>query len=163
MKRIFALSFLVWTVACTTTTEPVTTEPQVSAPPLQTVSISELKDRLNMNRSLHDMGFREAKYDSRGYLITIHFRILCRQSEGTVDEVAHADLSPIYDNNIEWKLGRYQSGSTETDRDGYGKVELVSTSSGARERLRLTRDGKFVAVPASEAGLVVVPGGWCQR
>ncbi len=163
MKRIFALYLFIWNVGCTTTTEPVATVPEPAAPRPQSVSISELKDRLKMNRSLHDMGFREAKYDPKGYLITIHFRMLCRQSEGTVDEVAHADLSPIFADNIEWKLGRYFSGSTETDRDGYGKVELISTSSGVRERLRLTRDGKFVAVPANEAGLVVVPGGWCQH
>jgi hypothetical protein len=152
---------LALSVACNTLEKPPQTG-SVAAPPESSVDLTELKSRLKMNRNIHELGFRETRFERNSHLVVIHFRMLCRESEGTVDEVSRSDLLPIESNSVRWKLGS-SDGYTRTDRDGFGQVETIHSKSASRDRLRLTIDGRFVAVPAAEAGLVVVPGSWCSR
>jgi hypothetical protein len=136
------------------------------------INISEVKSRLNMNRSVRELGFREQRFNRcdyvqdeqcrDNYVVLVHFRLLCRESEGTVDTVASSDLIPIRSEGVAFKLGN-TIGRTETDADGYGQVEVIRPKSALRERLRLTIDERFVAVPAIETSRIVVPENWCNH
>ena len=135
-------------------------------------NIKEIKNRLNMNRDRIVMGFKEGRFNRcdfvsespclDNFLAIIHFRMLCRESEGTVDAVSKADLLPVQSDSVAWRLGSF-IGRTRTDSDGFGQIEVIRPRSSLHQRLRLTIDGQFVATPAREAGLIVVPGNWCSR
>ncbi len=146
-----------------------TTPPKPSEP--VSVSLEQIKERLQMVRHIDDLGFAEKTFDEcelgfknenceKEYLTIIHFQLLCRESEGTVS--AAPETIPVPSNSIKWKLGEV-TGTTKTDASGFGKVEGRFRKSMSRSRLRLTIENNFVAVPASETSRIVVPGDWCPR
>ncbi|MEQ1879295.1 MAG: hypothetical protein ABL958_21850 [Bdellovibrionia bacterium] len=159
MTGLLGIGLAACGTAQTVSTPPASrTESVRSAPAMP--SISELKTRLKMNRESSELGFQEGRFGGDSYLVTIHFQLLCRMSEDTVDEAP--ELFAVKEDSVSWKLGAL-TGSTHTDRNGYGRVETIRDGTSRHERLRLTVEKRFVAVPASEAATVVVPRAWCGR
>jgi hypothetical protein len=167
-KKIWLLCIAVL-VSCTTAEKVPSPEP--SPRPPESLNLSEIKSRLKMSRERDKLGFLEKRFNrcdfksppcSDDFLVTIHFRLLCRESQGTVDAISAADLIPIQSNSVSWKLGT-TNGYTRTDQDGYGQVEVVRSRSATRDRLRLTIEERFVATPAIETERIVVPENWCKR
>ena len=170
---LFLLLFAIFSAGCATS--------EVSRPAAHSqgnartasLSIQEVKNRLNMNRSRSELGFQEARFDPcdygrRGdtqcrvdYVTIVHFQLLCRMSEGTVDTVSSSELFPVRSNAVRFKLGN-TVGMTRTDENGYGQVEVMRPISARNERLRLTIEDRFVATPVSEINRLVVPENWCK-
>jgi len=130
-----------------------------------------------MSRATEDLGYVEKKFDTcqigYGYsstrdcrkesLVVIHFLLQCRDSEGTVSEALGAsDVQPVSADRIRWNLGK-REGMTRTDGEGYGQIRLATAASPKNEKLRLTIDGQFLALTASEVSRVVAPKSWCRR
>lgn len=143
----------------------------VTKPSKKDISISQIKERLRLTRNIQDLGFDEKPFNACDlglknedcgdeYLTIIHFQLLCRDSDGTVSTAPA--LIPIHSDVIHWKLGD-TSGITETDEQGFGKVEVRRSSSSMGSRLRLSIEDRFVAVPASETTRLVVPRDWCPH
>lgn len=150
-----------------------------SKPPATTViggveiSIDTLKSKLGMQRDITDLGFEEESFDTcdfgidqepsckTNYLNIIHFRLQCRDSVGTVDSVTNIELIPVQSHHIRWKVG-YFAGSTNTDSEGYGKVEFVSPGSSKSQRLSFRINQNSLGVTASEVSRIIVPKDWCE-
>ncbi len=166
ISKILLVSIIALLSACATA--PVSQLP----PKKPDISIESLKEKLRLVRSIQDLGFDEKPFNAcdlglRGedcadeFLTIIHFQLVCRESEGTVSEPP-SQLIPIQSDAISWKLGDV-SGVTQTDAQGFGKVEARRLVSSTDSRLRLTIEDRFVATPAREATRIVVPKDWCPR
>lgn len=156
-------SLLVALTSCVTAPGPSGSKP--SGP-----TIAQIKERLKLVREVQDLGFDEKTFNAcdlglkaedctNEFLTVIHFQLVCRESEGTVSEVP-TDLIPIQSDAISWKLGD-ATGVTQSDAQGFGKVEVRRPVSSATSRLRLTIEDRFVATPARETTRIVVPQDWC--
>ena len=87
---------------------------------------------------------------------------MCRDSEGTTNEVVtEANLQAISNQSINWSL-KNANDVTTTDSNGYGQVVMISAGTQRNERLRLTLDNDFLAIRAGEAKRVVAPQNWCR-
>ncbi len=146
-----------------------TSLPKTEGP--KSVSIEQIKEKLRLDRDIQDLGYSEKPFNAcemglrndncvNEFLVIIHFQLMCRESEGTVNEAP--DLIPVKSDAISWILGD-ATGTTQTDDQGYGRLETVRLKSSSGSRLRLTIDKRFVAVPASETTRLVVPQDWCPK
>jgi hypothetical protein len=151
-------------------TAPVSQTPAPA--PKKVVSIGAIKEKLRLVRNIQDLGYDERPFNAcelglKGeecadeFLTIIHFQLVCRETEGTVSE-APTQLIPVQSDAISWKLGEAM-GVTQTDSQGFGKVEARRLVSSASSRLRLTIEDRFVATPARETTRIVVPKDWCPR
>lgn len=144
---------------------------------MPSIDLEGVQRSLGMSRAAEDLGYAEERFDTcrigYGYsstrdcrvenLVVIHFLLQCRDSEGTVSEALGAsDVQPVSADRIRWNLGK-REGMTRTDGEGYGQVRLIAPVSQKGEKLRLTIDGKFLALTASEVSRIVAPGPWCRR
>ncbi len=93
--------------------------------------------------------------------MVIHFQLQCRDSEGTISN-ADYEVTPVVSDRVKWNLGKAE-GLTETDTAGYGQIRYIASSSQKNQKLRLTVNGKYLILTASEVRRVVAPGSWCGR
>lgn len=142
--------------------------------PAERIDIDGLQRAMGMERSNDDLGYEEKAFNTckAGYgyssthncrkqnLVVIHFLLQCRDSMGTESSTDY-EIQPVGSAKVKWNLGQAQ-GFTETDGDGYGQVRWVTPASQRREKLRLTVDGKFMILTASEISRVVAPKNWCN-
>lgn len=131
-----------------------------------------LRSRLGLDRPLEDLGFVEQRFNTCDYNLTpaegckdqyisvIHFQLLCRESEGTIQDVP--DVFPVASSQVNFKLGRV-SGGTSTDANGYGRVTVVSDHSYRNERLILRIGKQFMGVTVSEINRLILPQNWCTH
>lgn len=97
----------------------------------------------------------------REYMVIINVHLQCRDSEGQVSEgVNHADLTPIANKEVRWKLASLQ-GVSQTDGDGFAQILAVATSSQKRQRIKLAVGNEFLYMRANEITRVVTPRPWC--
>lgn len=160
-----------------------TTAPPKSEPEDQTVEKSEpsidtwaIRRALKLDREPTELGYKEASFNTceMGYgyssssmcqrhtMAVVHFRIQCRDSEGTVSQaVGAANLRPI-SAPVKWTIGSW-NGVVTTDGEGYGQIVSIFPKSPSSLRLKLAAGTQFLyLMHASEAGRVVVPKQWCE-
>lgn len=177
---IFLLSAVLLLSACSTTPK-IEEEPLKPAPttpagePEESVDLPGLQRSLRMTRDTEDLGYKDKSFNTcrAGYgysptkncrqlhLVVLHFRLQCRDSEGTVNEVTHAELMSMTTDELRWNIGRSE-GFTQTDGDGYGRIVMVAPRSIRRERVRLTHEDDFMTMAAGEMNRVILPRNWCD-
>ncbi len=93
----------------------------------------------------------------------IHFRLLCRDSEGTISTVlTDEDLRPLDRRTVKWSLKGAQ-GIVETDSDGYGRIITAAVPSQRAQRLRIAVGNEFLYMRANEIKKVITPEPWCHQ
>lgn len=138
------------------------------------IDTAGLQRSLDMERPADDLGFAERQFNTcdAGYgyssthncrsrhFVVVHFRLQCRDSDGTVSSTNY-QVRPVHSDQVKWNLGGYES-FTRTDHDGFGQIRWIAPSSQKKNRLRLTVNGKFLALTAEEITRVVAPDQWCK-
>ncbi len=138
------------------------------------IDLDELQDRLGLSRDMTELGFVEKLFNTcqvgsgfsatenciNQYMTVIHFRIQCRDTEGTVNYVSEQALRPVVSDSVTWKLPRLK-GQTFTNENGFGQVRYLSPRSSSHQKIRLTMFGKFLVITAGELKRVVVEKNWC--
>lgn len=137
------------------------------------LSLEELQQSLGVE--LQDLGFvsktfnscslpkplREDKSCGNRHFSMIHFRVQCRNSEGTTENsVTALDLKALH-KELEWVVGPYR-GVTFTDSDGYGQVRVISTKPIHHQRFVLKSGKIALGLTAEEVSRIVVPSNWCN-
>nr|BFD59133.1 hypothetical protein CKG001_12400 [Bdellovibrio sp. CKG001]BFD62511.1 hypothetical protein BdHM001_11920 [Bdellovibrio sp. HM001]BFD67585.1 hypothetical protein HAGR004_26070 [Bdellovibrio sp. HAGR004] len=135
-----------------------------------------LQTFLGLDRGSEELGYSERTFNTcdTGYgysrnqdchkevFVVLHFRLLCRDSEGTVSTIlTEADVNPIAGRTVKWNL-KGMSGTVVTDGLGYGQIRTVSRISQRRERLRLSVGPEFLYMRANEITKVITPRPWCD-
>lgn len=143
-----------------------------SAPEATTIDLNEIQQQLKIHRPVTELGFTQKKFDlcqlghketcGRQYFSLIHFQIVCRDSEGTVEYVSEAELEPLAHREIQWKLGNNE-GTLQTDHQGYGQIRTATLSPVGDDRLMLINGRLSLGLSASEVTRLMVPKNWCQR
>jgi hypothetical protein len=187
--RAFMLALVLLISACSTVEKRKAYEPARPAPtsapavaPAAPAKVEEIIDLRALQTSLRmdipktKLGYREKKFNTcnvgAGYsskqncraqtLVVIHFKLMCRDSEGTVSEaITQAYLQPIANQNIKWRLSTAEA-EILSDSDGFAQIVLISTYSQRKERLRLTTGNDFLALRAGEVSSIIAPQNWCQ-
>ncbi|MCB0347979.1 MAG: hypothetical protein KDD37_04050 [Bdellovibrionales bacterium] len=92
----------------------------------------------------------------------IHFRIRCRDTEGTTSEVVtEANLTDNSNKTMHWTL-KNKTGELTTNGEGYGQIREVYQGSPKRDRLRISDGKKFLYLRANEITTAIVPSNWCN-
>lgn len=142
-------------------------------PEVERIDLVGLQRSLKMDRRNEELGYSEKSFNTCragfGYssthqcrsqnFVVIHFQLQCRDSEGTVSSTNY-ETQPVISDKVKWTLGDTE-GYTQTDGSGYGQVRSVAPASQKNKKLRLTVDGKFLILTASETRRVVAPKNWC--
>jgi hypothetical protein len=184
MKKIF-LASCVWALySCTSA--PLNTHPEISVKPgpapmvnqpeVENVDYEGLQSFLKLKRGYNNLGYAEKSFNTcevgYGYssthncrklnFVVIHFKLMCRDSEGTVTEaVTAANLQPIARTSVKWTL-KNAKGNLITDSEGYGQIAMVSPLSQRYERLKLTVRTDFLFLKAGELTEMITPKSWCE-
>lgn len=176
-----ALSFA-FLSACSTTPKKESTAYTPSAPvPAEPesgrIDYNAIQTHLNLDRPAEQLGYSEKAFNTcemgygysrsqnchKEYFVVIHFRLLCRDSEGTISTVlTDADLTPIAGKDVRWNL-KGVSGTLLTDGLGYGQIRTVSSSSQVRQRLKVAVGNEFLYMRANEINKVITPRPWCNQ
>ena len=132
---------------------------------------------LKLDRSFTELGFSEKIFDTcqvgfgyaadsdcqKKYFAVVHFKLVCRDSEGTISTVLKdEDLKAISGENVNWYL-KNANGSTMTDSEGYGQIITTTNESQKNQRLRLAVGADFLMTKASEAKRLIAPLSWCNH
>lgn len=180
MKRYLVIALLALS-SCTTTQVKPPTEPVPMAPSAEEKEVSvdyeAIKRHLHMERDRDSLGIVEKSFNTceTGYgysrskncrqqnLTVINFRLLCRDSEGTISTVlTEADLRPLERRSVRWNLKGTQ-GVTYTDSDGYGQILTASSGPQKNQRVRLAVGNEFLYMKAGELQRVITPRPWCNQ
>lgn len=182
MKRHLSLLLLILTIsACSLTTKDreadvpesdIYSTPQVSIPEgSYNLSLKQIQSKLGMQRANGELGFTEKRFNScdpnlktagacrQQVFSVVHFQLLCRDSEGTVQEVP-VELTPLISDRVIWKIGAY-TGNTQTDRQGFGQFLMLSERSVRGQRMSLRIGRQFMGFTVSEVSKVVLPKNFC--
>ena len=153
---------------------PTTVIKEADSPPR--IDYAALQTYLGLDRGSEELGYSERTFNTcdAGYgysrnqdchkevFVVLHFRLLCRDSEGTVSTIlTEADVNPIAGRSVKWNL-KGMSGTVVTDGLGYGQIRTVSRISQRRERLRLSVGPEFLYMRANEITKVITPRPWCN-
>lgn len=182
MKIILLISALFLMVGCATkeirpADEPASkVTPSFSADPGdRAIDFVALQRSLGLDRNAESLGYREKSFNTceagygysrsqdcrKQHFVVIHYRLQCRDSEGTVSQALSADdLRPISNRDIKWNL-KGREGISRTDSDGFGQIRAVFPASQKRERLKLATNGDFLYLRAEEIDRIVTPKNWC--
>lgn len=148
---------------------------KVRSPKKVKIDFDQLQSRLNMNRAKTDLGFQEKPFDTcrvgSGFstskdcrtkrLSIIHFKLICRNSTGTVEYVSASDYRPVQASSVHWQVGLFK-GLTLTDQEGYGAVRLVTPGTSKNQYIILRIGKRSLRLNAKEIRQVVVPSDWCS-
>lgn len=142
------------------------------APPRPAYDVAHIQEMLGMRRSAMDLGYAEKGFDGcrygvqdqngscgRRYMSVINFRVICRDTEGTIQDVA-SGFRPL-ERNLEWRLAGAQ-GTTSTDSQGFGQVAMIYSKSPRSQRFMLIMGGRSLGVEAGEVKQIIVPNDWCE-
>jgi hypothetical protein len=147
-------------------------DPYGDAPKSRELDLNQVRQRLDLDRSIEDLGFTEKRFDSCQFdnapadcgqrqFVLVHFRLQCRDSVGTVNSVSQIELMPVVSRKIKWRVG-YFNGTTQTDEDGYGQVQFVAPGSSKNQRFSLQIKENSLGVTAAEVSRIIVPRDWCD-
>lgn len=179
MKNSIALVISLATlflVSCATrpAKEPMPPAPDVPAVE-GSVDVVGLQRSLGMERAPQQLGYEEKAFNTCSvgfgyssshdcrvqYLVVVQFHLQCRDTNGTVSTTDHV-LTPVFTNELKWTLGS-TTGTGVTDAEGFGQIVRLSDQSQRHQWLRLTVDGKFLALRAGTITRVVAPRAWCEK
>ncbi|MBC7466445.1 MAG: hypothetical protein H7256_10675 [Bdellovibrio sp.] len=150
---------------------------ETTKPSQRVIDYSSVQRLLNLDRRYTELGFFEKMFDTcqvgfgyapdldcqKKYFTVIHFKLVCRQSEGTISTVlTDDDLKAISGENVNWYL-KNANGSTLTDSEGYGQIIATTNESQKNQRLRLAVGAEFLMTKASEAKRLIAPLTWCNH
>ena len=110
------------------------------------------------------VGFGYSTNDSclNKYFVVIHFKLMCRDSMGTIStQLSEDDLVPVGNQSLRWTL-KNTTGALRTDSEGYGQVMVISAQSQRTERFRVSTDNDFLLMRAGDIKRLVVPSNWCE-
>lgn len=185
--QILILLIMISVAGCSSTqktaskeTEAKISQPTATHPPLEDetkkskIDLLSLQRSLGMTRDSENLGYHEKGFNTceigygfsptqdckKAYLAVVHFRLQCRDSEGTVSTAAHI-LTPISSAQLKWSIGAIK-GITSTDREGFGQIVTVLPKPSKRERFRMTSNSKYLVLRAGEVSRFVVPSDWCD-
>lgn len=142
---------------------------------VENIDFAGLQSFLKLKRGYNRLGYSEKSFNTcevgYGYssthrcrpqtFVVIHFKLMCRDSEGTVSEaLTAADLRPISNQNVKWTL-KNASGRLITDSEGYGQIAMVSGISQKEQRLKLSVRNDFLFLKAGELTEMITPKSWC--
>ena len=187
MKQLIVLFGILLLCACATEPEvmqlpppeglpqpQVTPNPPAAKAAKREFHIEELQSQLGMSRQTEDLGFDERSFNdcdyglhedngqcNRKYLSVVHFRLLCRDSVETTENVA-SNFTPLVKDNVEWRLAGVQ-GHTQTDSQGFGQVRMISSRATKAQRFMLIIGTRSLGVEAGEVTQIIVPGNWCSE
>lgn len=134
-----------------------------------------LQASLGLDRAFDKLGYIEKSFPTceagfgypsssncrRDTFVLIHFRLLCRESEGTISTpLNESDLIPLGRSAVQWNLGPAK-GDLVLDSQGYGQIRTTLNKSAKTQRLRMTVGNDFLFLNAGEVNRVVAPGNWC--
>lgn len=192
MKKIWLCFLLLFLAACTSApTKKNTIEPEESVPapkvPMKasrpgfekpiSVDYDGLQRHLGLERELERTGFAEKSFSTcevgygyssskdcrKEFFVVINFRLMCRDSVGTVSTVlTEDDLMPLRRRSVTWLLQGAGTGEIQLDNEGYGQIKTTMATSGKKQRLKLTVDNDFLFLKAGEVKRIVAPGNWCN-
>ena len=95
------------------------------------------------------------------YFVVSHFRLQCRDSEGTISKIlTEEDLRPIARQEIYYTINSI-TGTLYTDSEGYGQIRLVTSESMRSQRLKLALGNDFLYLKAGELKQMTTPRNWC--
>jgi hypothetical protein len=180
MKIIFC-AFILFLAACTTSQKAPTTAPVYPSIPTgeegtPKIDLYGLQHSLGLDRPSDTLGLAEKSFDTctagfgfpsdrdchKEYFVVIHFRLTCRDSEGTISNIlTEADQAPLADRGVKWSL-KNLTGNIVTDHDGYGQIEALSPISQKTQRLKLVAGNEFLYIRANEITKIITPRPWCN-
>ena len=111
-----------------------------------------------------DVGFGYPKNEScmKKVYVVIHFKLMCRDSQGTVPrQISEDDLIPLSNRDLTWSL-KNTNGTLRTDFNGYAQVVVVSPQSQKTERFRISSPKDFLLLRAGDIQRLIVPSNWCE-
>jgi hypothetical protein len=95
-------------------------------------------------------------------MAVIHFRLQCRDSEGTISTaLGPSDLVAIAGQGVHWTLQKID-GATRTDGEGYGTVRALFPRTPRNDWLRIAVGVQFLNVRAHTISRIVTPRPWCH-
>ena len=127
---------------------------------------------LGMQRDITELGFAEKLYNPCDYhadaerdcgvryVTVVHFQLLCRETEGTAQNVP-VQILPISSPRVTWQIAA-RAGTAPTDANGYGHFVLSGPNPMAGQRLILHIGPQFVGLDLSEVTKVVLPNNYCH-
>jgi hypothetical protein len=170
----------VMVTGCATPVKPPTPDTETREPALpeewqRRVDVDALQRALGLSSHQEDLGIREKAFNTcevgygyssthhcrTQYLTVLHFRLECRDSEGTISETDYS-VRPIHTQRLRWNLGPAEA-TIATNSEGYGRIRWIFPASQRHQRVRITVDGQFLTMRANDLKRVVVPGSWCKR
>lgn len=114
------------------------------------------------NTCQSELGFSSTVNCQKKFLIVIHFKLLCRSSEGTISKVLkNSDLNAVANQPLKYFLKNH-SGSLVTDEVGFGQIIMVTNESEKFQRLRISNSNDFLLLTAGELKSLIVPANWCN-
>lgn len=131
---------------------------------------------LGLDRGFDQLGYIEKVFETcqvgygypnntdcqRKYFIVLNFKLVCRDSEGTISTVlTDSDLKAIAGETVTWSL-KSSNGKLVTDQEGYGQIITTAFDSQKNQRLRLTVGSDFLFTKAGEVGRLIAPKSWCK-
>lgn len=183
MRNIFALgAFLLTLSACTSSPKKDSSGASVYTPSASedssgAIDYFALQNHLRMERERESLGFSEKSFNTcdAGYgysrsqnchnehFVVIHFRLLCRDSEGTISNIlTEEDLRPLDRRSVKWAL-KGTTGVAQTDGQGYGQIITAVPASQKSQRIRLALGNEFLYMRANEIQKVITPAPWCDQ
>jgi len=88
------------------------------------------------------------------------FKVMCRDSEGTVQEVNTWNFEPMAGKNVEWRIGM-QGGRVVTNSQGEGLTYALDSRSPKYERYILISGKHSLGLRLNQVKQIVVPYYWC--
>jgi hypothetical protein len=126
-----------------------------------------------MKRSPQSLGYKEKPFDGcrfgmertkagcARYFSVVHFKIVCRDTEGTTESVA-SNFTPVVTDSMEFHLAG-TVGTTRTDSQGLGQVQVVSTQPTKGKRFILVLGRHSLGLEVGQVTQIIVPSDWCER
>jgi hypothetical protein len=142
----------------------------------ENVDYVALQRALGLEKGPRSLGYWEKAFDTcqvgygysksnncrQKYFVVIHFQLMCRDSEGTTSEIVRPeDLEANGNRSLKWNL-RDLAGTTATDSEGFGQIQVVSPQSQKQQRFRLATSSDFLYLRAEEVQKIVTPRPWCH-
>ena len=183
IKAALACMILAVLAGCATQTVKTTPVKETPAPVLSqdeggsSIDYNALQTYLKLDRDVEQLGFTEKAFNTcdagygysrsqnchKEYFVVLHFRLLCRDSEGTISTVlTENDVMPIAGRPVKWTL-KGISGTVVTDGNGYGQIHAVASSSQNRQRIKIAVGNEFLYMRSNEITKVITPRPWCSQ
>lgn len=184
MRWALGMIALLAIAGCTTAqkkeTAVYTPSPVEPTPQAETSSVIDyyaLQNHLQMDRQRESLGFSEKSFNTcdagygysrsqnchKEHFVVIHFRLLCRDSEGTISTVlTEDDVRPLDRRTVKWTLKGTQ-GTVQTDGQGYGQIVTAANISQKSQRIKLAVGSEFLYMRANEIQKVITPQPWCDQ